>query len=106
LKVLATVIACLLPVVGIVVLYVIPYTSTRIGIIAAFVTIFSFTLNLTTSAHMKDIFAATAALVPLMTPGHLSSITDRTHRFAAVLVVFVGTTASIDPACNCAARNP
>ena len=51
----------MLPVVGIAVLYVVPYTPKRLGIIAAFVTIFSFTLNMTTSAHMKEIFGTTAA---------------------------------------------
>ena len=54
-------VACLLPVVGIVVLYLVPYMAKRLAIIAGFVVLFSFALNMTTSAHMKEIFGATAA---------------------------------------------
>ncbi|KAK4197119.1 hypothetical protein QBC40DRAFT_286026, partial [Triangularia verruculosa] len=73
LKLLCTLVASLLPVLGIFVLNRIKTMESRIGAVAAFTALFSFSLSLLTSAHVKDVFAATAA-------------------FAAVLVVFVGTT--------------
>jgi len=67
-----TLVACMLPVVGIVVLYIVESPSTRLGVIAACTAFFSLTMSSFTSASMTDIFTATAA-------------------FSAVLVVFVGT---------------
>ncbi|KAK1761149.1 hypothetical protein QBC47DRAFT_397123 [Echria macrotheca] len=72
LKTLCTIIACLLPVGGIAVLYVIDNMPARIGAVAGFTALFSITLSLLTSAPIHNVFAATSA-------------------FAAVLVVFVGT---------------
>ncbi|KAK0650447.1 hypothetical protein QBC41DRAFT_238785 [Cercophora samala] len=73
LKVLCTIVASLLPIIGIYVLWRIQTMEERIGAVAGLTALFSFSLSLLTSAHVKDVFAATAA-------------------FAAVLVVFVGTT--------------
>ncbi|KAK4150397.1 hypothetical protein C8A00DRAFT_46194 [Chaetomidium leptoderma] len=73
LKALATLMASLLPVAGIAALYAIHSMPGRIGGIAVFTALFSFSLSVITSASTKDTFSATAA-------------------FAAVLVVFVGTT--------------
>lgn len=72
-RVIKTLAACLMPIVGIVVLYVVQDMAARLGIIAAFTAIFAFTLCYFTPAGIKDIFSATAA-------------------FSAVLVVFVGAT--------------
>ncbi|SPQ17690.1 7b5b95ba-d0a0-49c5-afdd-8d11b7609188 [Thermothielavioides terrestris] len=73
LKILTTLVASLLPVGGIAVLYTIQSMPGRLAATAAFTALFSFSLSLITTASTKDIFSATAA-------------------FAAVLVVFVGTT--------------
>ena len=73
LKTSAVIIASLLPVAGIAVLYAIETMSGRIGAIAGFTALFSFSLSFITSASVHHIFSATAA-------------------FVAVLVVFVGTT--------------
>ncbi|KAK1763653.1 hypothetical protein QBC33DRAFT_548884 [Phialemonium atrogriseum] len=72
LKTLATLVACLLPIAGIAALYVIQDMPGRLGATAIFTALFSFSLNIITTASTKDIFGATAA-------------------FAAVLVVFIGT---------------
>ncbi|KAG4426053.1 hypothetical protein IFR04_000760 [Cadophora malorum] len=72
-KLLTTVLACLIPVVSIIILYTVDRMSKRLGIIGAFTATFSFFIGLVTSASLADIFAATAA-------------------FAAVQVVFVGST--------------
>lgn len=61
LKTLTTLVACLLPIGGIAVLYVIETMPGRLGAIAIFTALFSFSLNLITTASTKDIFAATAA---------------------------------------------
>ncbi|CAI6029845.1 unnamed protein product [Clonostachys chloroleuca] len=68
-----TLVACMIPILGIVVLYFVKDQGARLGVIAAFTAIFSVTLSAFTPAAMKDIFSATAA-------------------FSAVLVVFVGGT--------------
>ncbi|KUJ19875.1 uncharacterized protein LY89DRAFT_772492 [Mollisia scopiformis] len=78
---IATVFACMLPVLSIVVLYVVQAMSKRLGIVAAFTIIFSVSLVTMTSAEMGDIFAATAA-------------------YALVQVVFIGTTGG-----NCSSVN-
>ncbi|TVY81624.1 hypothetical protein LSUE1_G004823 [Lachnellula suecica] len=72
-RAVATILACVLPVASIALLYTVQSMSKRIGIIAVFTAMFSFTLVLTITAGMADIFAATAA-------------------YAAVQVVFIGTT--------------
>jgi hypothetical protein len=56
-----TLVACMLPVVGIVVLYIVESPSTRLGVIAACTAFFSLTMSSFTSASMTDIFTATAA---------------------------------------------
>lgn len=53
--------ACMLPIVGIVVLYIVKNMAARLGIIAGFTAIFSLTLCYFTSASIKDVFSATAA---------------------------------------------
>jgi hypothetical protein len=77
LKTLTTLVACLLPIAGIAVLNVIQYMPTRLGMIAIFTALFSFTLNLTTAARMKDIFSATAALVSFTLMSAKYGRTDR-----------------------------
>ncbi|KAI0206579.1 hypothetical protein F4808DRAFT_454500 [Astrocystis sublimbata] len=66
-------IASTLPIAAIVVLYSVHDMVTRIGIIAASTGLFSTSMSLLTMASLQEIFAATAA-------------------YAAVLVVFLGTT--------------
>ncbi|KAK4040930.1 hypothetical protein C8A01DRAFT_15236 [Parachaetomium inaequale] len=75
LKTLSTLVASLLPIAGIAVLYTIQSMPGRLGAVAGFTAVFSFLLSTITSASTKDVFSATAT-------------------FAAVLVVFVGTTES------------
>ncbi|KAK4191056.1 hypothetical protein QBC35DRAFT_512781 [Podospora australis] len=72
-KALSAVAACLLPIAGIAVLFTIKNMKGRIGAVAAFTFVFSLSLSVITSATVKDIFIATTT-------------------FAAVPVVFVGTT--------------
>ncbi|KAK4442964.1 hypothetical protein QBC34DRAFT_311939 [Podospora aff. communis PSN243] len=83
LKTIATVLACLLPISGIAVLYTISSMPARLGAVAAFTALFSLSMALLTSASIQQVFSATAA-------------------FAAVLVVFVGTTDSIGSEGSCA----
>lgn len=59
-------VACMLPIIGIVVLNAVKDMSARLGIIAAFTAIFSLALCYMTSAGLKDIFSATAAWVSLL----------------------------------------
>ncbi|KAI0439537.1 hypothetical protein F4803DRAFT_553988 [Xylaria telfairii] len=66
-------IACTLPIAGIVVLYNVHDMVTRLGIIAALTGVFSTSMSILTMASLPEIFSATAA-------------------FAAVLVVFIGST--------------
>lgn len=61
LKILSTLVASLLPVAGIAVLYAIQNMPARLGTIAIFTALFSFSLSIITSASTKDIFSATAA---------------------------------------------
>jgi hypothetical protein len=61
LKVLATIVASLLPIGGIAVLYAIQSMPWRLGAVAAFTGLFSFSLSIIASASTKDIFSATAA---------------------------------------------
>lgn len=63
LKILATLVASLLPVAGIAVLFAIQSMPGRIGAIASFTALFSFSLSVITSASTKDIFSSTAAYV-------------------------------------------
>jgi VIT1/CCC1 family predicted Fe2+/Mn2+ transporter len=70
---ISTILSSLLPAVSIVALYFIPYQLTRIASIIAFCLLFSIVLTLIANPRRIDCFAATAA-------------------FAAVQVVFVGTT--------------
>lgn len=70
-----TMLSCLLPVLAIVILYFVPDLAKRLGILAGLVVGFAGCLLWCTNAGGGDIFAATAA-------------------FTAVLVVFVGSTAS------------
>lgn len=61
LKILTTTFACIVLIASIVCLYFVQHMPTRLGLLAAFMVIFSFSLNITTSATTKDIFTATAA---------------------------------------------
>ncbi|KAI1640571.1 hypothetical protein F4809DRAFT_637379 [Biscogniauxia mediterranea] len=67
--------ACMFPVVAIVILYTVADTKTRLGIIAGLTGFFSISMDIFTMATLPEIFAATAA-------------------FAAVLVVFIGSNGS------------
>lgn len=58
---ISTVLACMLPVLSIIVLYVVQSMSKRLGIISVFTCLFSISLVTMTNAQMADIFAATAA---------------------------------------------
>ncbi|KAI3320413.1 hypothetical protein HD806DRAFT_506288 [Xylariaceae sp. AK1471] len=69
-------IASSLPIAAIVLLYSVKNMTTRLGIIAASTGLFSISMNLLTMATLQEIFAATAA-------------------FAAVLVVFLGSTNNV-----------
>jgi hypothetical protein len=60
-RLITILLACLLPVVSIVILYVVASQPTRLGIVAILVTLFSLSLGLLTSANISDIFAATSA---------------------------------------------
>lgn len=60
-----TLVACMIPILGIVVLYFVKDQGARLGVIAAFTAIFSVTLSAFTPAAMKDIFSATSAYVSL-----------------------------------------
>jgi hypothetical protein len=60
-KAVATIFACMLPVVSIIVLYVVQNMTKRLGIITAFAALFSISLVSMTNVGMADIFAATAA---------------------------------------------
>ncbi|MCJ1364618.1 hypothetical protein MMC16_003731 [Acarospora aff. strigata] len=71
--VVCTVCACLIPISSIVVLYLVKNVLTRLGLVAGFTALFSFTLAIVTKARRIEVFAATAA-------------------FASVQVVFIGTT--------------
>jgi hypothetical protein len=54
------VIACLLPVVSIVILYYIQSLKARLGTLAGLSAIFAVCMDLFTGANMSDVFAATA----------------------------------------------
>lgn len=56
-----TIVACMLPIVGILVLNTVKNMSARLGIIAAFTALFSTALSYLSTATVKDIFSATAA---------------------------------------------
>ena len=60
-KTVAVIVASLLPVAGIAVLYTIKSMPGRLGAIAGFTALFSFSLSLITSASVHHIFSATAA---------------------------------------------
>ncbi len=60
-KTFSTSVASLLPVAGIAILYAIQSMPARLGAIAGFTALFSFSLSFITSASSKDIFSATAA---------------------------------------------
>ncbi|KAL6415592.1 hypothetical protein AUP68_02157 [Ilyonectria robusta] len=68
-------IASLLPILTTVILYLVKDTSVRLGIVAGFTALFSLALGFFTRAMLPEIFSATAA-------------------FAAVCVVWVGTTST------------
>ena len=68
--------SALLPTLAILVLYFVTSMKTRIGLVILFTTVFAVLLALFTSAKRVEIFSATAA-------------------FAAVEVVFVGSTAGV-----------
>jgi membrane protein YdbS with pleckstrin-like domain len=59
-RLITIILACLLPVVSIIILYVVTSQPIRLGIVAILVTLFSLSLGLVTSANISDIFAATS----------------------------------------------
>ena len=61
LSLISTVLASVLPVVAIVILHVVQSTQRRLGILAAFTTIFAFILSVVTNAGRSDVFTGTAA---------------------------------------------
>ena len=61
LSLLSTIIASILPIIAIVVLYVVPSTNRRLGILAGFTAIFALILSVVAKAKRSDVFAATAA---------------------------------------------
>ncbi|KAM7198542.1 hypothetical protein V8F33_005048 [Rhypophila sp. PSN 637] len=74
-KVFTTVAGALFPVVSIVILYAIDDTKKRLGVLAVVTVLFSLCMSLGTRAGVAEVFGASAA-------------------FAAVLVVFIGTSDS------------
>ncbi|KUJ12860.1 uncharacterized protein LY89DRAFT_755993 [Mollisia scopiformis] len=60
-KSIATILACMLPILSTVILYLVQNMSKRLGIVTVFTAIFSISLVTLTNAEMADIFAATAA---------------------------------------------
>lgn len=76
-KTISTIVASLLPVAGIAILSTIQDMQWRIAVIAVLIALFSFSLSKFTSATPKDVFIAATT-------------------FAAVLVVFVGTTGAAE----------
>lgn len=63
--VISTGLASLLPIISIVVLYAVDNMGKRLGIIAAFTSIFAMSVAFMTGARRVDVFAATAAWVPM-----------------------------------------
>lgn len=55
----------MLPITGVIVLYFIDNLRARLGVVAAFVAVFSLALAMVTDAKRADIFAATAGCVAL-----------------------------------------
>lgn len=72
-------------------LYFVKEPSSVIGLLAAFTTMFAGSVGLLTSARKVEVYAATAAYVPLTS---LLDMSDPMNRYAAVLVVFVGNIAN------------
>jgi hypothetical protein len=60
-KAIATVLACLVPVLAITILYILDSQPKRLGAIAGLMALFSFSLVVLTKARIVDIFVATAA---------------------------------------------
>ena len=58
-----TVIACLLPITGVIILYSVHNMGARLGIVAAFMAVFALTLAFVTDANRVDIFTATSGYV-------------------------------------------
>jgi hypothetical protein len=68
----------MLPIIGVIILYFIDNLRARLGVVAAFVAVFSLALAMVTDAKRADIFAATAGCVA---PCHILSnfgLTDYT----------------------------
>ncbi|MCJ1403440.1 hypothetical protein MMC11_006663 [Xylographa trunciseda] len=84
------ILSSLLPTVAILVLYFVNTTLIRIGLIILFTAIFSLALALFTEAKKVEIFSATAAQCWL-SPIDNAICADQSHRFAAVEVVFIGS---------------
>lgn len=88
-SVLAATLASLLIVSSIIILYEVTAMRARLGVMAAFTVIFSLFLTLLTNARRSDVFAATAAYVRCHSYRALKA---NFPRFAAVQVVFIGST--------------
>jgi len=58
---ITTVISCVLPITSVIILFFVQSMIARLGIIAGFTALFSFTLAAMTASRRVDIFAATAA---------------------------------------------
>ena len=81
----STVLASVLPMAAIAVLYVVPGMTQRLGIVAAFMAMFSLTLTLLTQAKGVEIAAATAAYV-LCPPPH--TLSQRLSLLSACKICF------------------
>jgi hypothetical protein len=93
-SILTTAISSLLPILAVVVLWVITNMAARLGIVASFTVAFSITLRLVTEAKKTEIFMATSTWVLLYVNVVFGWYLDR---FAAVLVVFIGSVGPTAP---------
>ena len=92
--VIGTAVASLLPVASIIVLYFIVSMAIRLFFVALFTVLFSLGLSLLTNGRMVEIFSATSAYELEARTNKYSTRANLIIRFAAVLVVFVGSTGS------------
>jgi len=62
-NIITTLISSMLPITSVIILYFVDNIRARLGIVAAFLAVFSLTLALVTEAKRVEIFAATAGYV-------------------------------------------
>jgi hypothetical protein len=89
---ITTVIACMLPITGVIILYFVHNMGARLGIVAAFMAVFALTLAYATDANRVDIFTATSGYVGPLHFLEQSRAKYFCNSFAAILVIFVGST--------------